>query len=127
LIEKGKKNIPLINDFVLTTHSGTDTTEALLKSTGEYYLLFIKEYPGDVEWSATEAYMQLRDKDKRYYVVTSQPEEMDRWFNKGRNKLGVEILTCDATAIKTAARVNPTLYLMKGPIVQKKLSWADFK
>lgn len=127
IIEKGKNNIPLINDFVLITQSGTDTTEALLNSAGEYYLLFIKEYPGDVEWSATEAYMQTRDKRKALFVVTSQPQEMDKLFNQGRNKLGVAILTCDGTAIKTAARANPTLYLMKGPLVQKKLSWADFK
>ena len=127
LVEKGKNNIPLINDFTLTTQSGVDTTEALLNSTGEYYLLFIKEYPGDVEWSATEAYMQLRYKGKPHFVVTSQSKKMDSLFNKGRDRLNVEILTCDATAIKTAARANPTLYLMKGPIVQMKLSWVDFK
>ncbi|MEO7307027.1 MAG: BT_3928 family protein [Ferruginibacter sp.] len=127
LVEKGKNNIPLINDFTLTTQSGADTTEALLNSSGEYYLLFIKEYPGDEQWSATEDYMQLRDKDKPHFVVTSQPKEINRLFNGGRNKFNVEILTCDATAIKTAARVNPTLYLMKGPVIQRKLSWADFK
>jgi len=127
IVEKGKNNIPLINDFALITQNGTDTTEALLNSSGEYYLLFIKEYPGDVEWRATEAYMQTRDTKKPLFVVTSQPQEMNKLFNQGRNKLGVEILTCDGTAIKTAARVNPTLYLMKGPVVQKKLSWADFK
>ncbi|MEO6252239.1 MAG: BT_3928 family protein [Ferruginibacter sp.] len=127
LVAKGENNIPLINDFTLTTQSGTDTTEALLNSSGEYYLVFIKEYPGDEAWSATEAYMQLRDKDKPHFIVTSQPKEINRLFNGDRNKFNVEILTCDATAIKTAARVNPTLFLMKGPVVQRKLSWADFK
>ena len=34
-------------------------------------------------------------------------------------------MTCDATAIKTAARANPTLYVMNGPVVQEKYSWAD--
>ena len=36
-------------------------------------------------------------------------------------------LRCDATAIKTAARTNPTLYLVrKGTIVQK-WGYADFQ
>ena len=128
LVEKGKNNVALINDFILKTQSGNDTTEAILNSTGEYYLLFIKEYPGDVEWSATEAYLQTRDKEKPCFVVTSQPKEMNKLLNDGRARAYVvDILTCDGTAIKTAARVNPTLYLMKGPVVQKKLSWTDFK
>ncbi len=127
LVEKGKNNVPLINDFVLTTQSGIDTTEALLNSAGEYYLLFIKEYPGDTEWSATEAYMQLRDKGKPHFVVTSQPKEMDGLFNKSRNRLGVEILTCDATALKTAARNNITLYLMNGPVVKNKWGGNDIE
>jgi len=127
LIEKGNGKVALINDFILTTSSGNDTTEALLNSPGQYYLLFIKEYPGDEEWSATEAYMHLRNKDIPHFVVTSQPKEMNGLFNGGRNKFNVEILTADLIVIKTAARVNPTLYLMKGPVIQKKMSWADFK
>jgi uncharacterized membrane protein YphA (DoxX/SURF4 family) len=126
LIEKGNGKVALINDFTLTTQNGTDTTEALLSSPGEYYLLFIKEYPGDEAWSATEAYMQVRDKTRPLFVVTSQRKEMDRVFNGGRNKFNVAILTSDGTNIKTVARANPTLYLMKGPVIQKKSSWADF-
>ncbi len=127
LIEKGKNNIPLINDFTLTTQSGTDTTEALLNSAAGYYLLFMKEYPGDEEWNATLAYLLHRDRSKPLFVVTSQPKELDRLFNRGTEPLNVQVLSCDGTAIKTAARVNPTLYLMKGAVIQKKWSWADFK
>ena len=36
-------------------------------------------------------------------------------------------MTCDATAIKTAARANPTIYSMIGPLVQEKYSWADLE
>ena len=36
------------------------------------------------------------------------------------------IFTCDVTAIKTAARANPVVFSMKGPVVQGKWSWADF-
>ncbi|HNA18060.1 MAG TPA: DoxX family membrane protein, partial [Ferruginibacter sp.] len=46
LVQKGKNNIPLINDFILKTQDGTDTTEAILNTPGTYYLLFIKDFPG---------------------------------------------------------------------------------
>jgi hypothetical protein len=36
-------------------------------------------------------------------------------------------LRCDATAIKTAARANPTLYLLKKDSIIKKWSYIDFE
>lgn len=127
LIEKGKNNIPLINDFTLTTLSGTDTTEALLGSVGEYYLLFMKEYPGDEAWNETIAYLAHRDKRIPYFVITARPKEMDTMLNQRRDPMNVQVLSCDGTVIKTAARVNPTLYLMQGAVIRKKWSWADLK
>jgi len=127
LVTKGKNNVPLINDFSFTTSSGNDTTEAILTQPGEYYLLFVKEEPGDEEWSATIAMMATRNKGIPLFVITSQPKEMNQLFNLGREPMNVPVLTCDGTAIKTAARANPTLFLMKGPVIQDKKSWADFK
>lgn len=126
LVQKGKNNIPLINDFILTTIEGVDTTEALLNTSGAYFLLFMKEYPGDEEWSATVAYMMHRDKAVPHFVVTAQPKQLDSLFNHGREPMNVTILSCDGTAIKTAARANPTLYLMEGPVIKQKWGWADF-
>jgi uncharacterized membrane protein YphA (DoxX/SURF4 family) len=127
LIQKGKNNVPLINDFSFTTESGTDTTEAILGQKGEYYLLFVKDQNfGDAEWSAIESYMASRQMSKPHFVITSQVNEIDKLFNKSRERLGVTIFSCDATALKTAARSNPTLYLMNGPVVKQKWGWADF-
>ena len=42
-------------------------------------------------------------------------------------KFDIPVFTCDGTAIKTAARVNPTLFLMKGPVIQNKWAGADFE
>jgi hypothetical protein len=36
------------------------------------------------------------------------------------------LLRCDATAIKTAARTNPALFLIKNGTVLNKWSYADF-
>ena len=48
------------------------------------------------------------------------------WFWE-KNNFNLPIVGCDATALKTAARTDPSLYLMKGPIVQHKWGWADFE
>ena len=126
LLEKGNGKVALINDFSLTTQAGNDTTEALLSQPGEYYLLFVKDsYTGDEEWSATVGYMMNRDKTKPIYVVTAQTEKVNQLFNLGRVPMHVPVLTCDYTAIKTAARANPTLYLMNGPVIKNKWGWAD--
>ncbi len=133
LIKQGSNNIPLINDFSLTTIAGNDTTDALLNQQGEYYLLFIKDlenYPSNWEGDKQLIFSALQ-KNKKLFVVTSQPAKIaDRFILKeGNDALGTyaSILSCDATVIKTIARVNPTLYLMDGPLVKQKWSWTKFE
>ena len=58
------------------------------------------------------------------YIVTADNKKVDDYFNKQHN-MGVQVYTCDGTAIKTAPRANPTVVEMKGPVVQGKYSWAD--
>ena len=60
------------------------------------------------------------------YIVTSDTKRVNSFFNKA-NGFNLEVFTCDATAIKTAARTNPALLVMKGAVVQQKYSWADMK
>lgn len=126
LVEKGKNNVPLINDFILKTEQGTDTTEAILNQPGEYYLMFAKDFnPVTDDWYP--AFTEFFSAGKYpVYLVTSNPQVARELFARtGNGKL--TILTCDVTAIKTAARVNPTLYLMKGPVIKAKRSWRDAK
>jgi hypothetical protein len=132
LIQKGSNNVPLINDFTFTTQSGNDTTEAVLGQSGSYYLLFIKtldNYPAN--WDKDIRVIQQAMKENRpVYIITAQPDQVrmkfsDKYVLDGKAYIPV-IFTCDVTAIKTAARANPTLFLMDGPIVQGKWSWADF-
>ena len=127
LIEKGKNNIPLINDFTFITENGSDTTEAVLSQPAEYYLLFIMGIPNtkNIPW-VTDFYKIFKS-NKPCYIVSSIPKEADTYFNHGSNSMnfGIKIFTCDGIAIKTAARNDVVLYLMKGPIVQSKWSAAD--
>ncbi|MBS1513139.1 MAG: DoxX family membrane protein [Bacteroidetes bacterium] len=124
LIEKGHNNVPLINDFSFTTTSGTDTTESILGQQGQYYLLFVKDVPGDKELKATQAFLDKRDKQKPLYIITSQPKEINTIFNHNPATV-LPVFSCDGTAIKTAARTNPALFLMNGAVIAGKWSWAD--
>ena len=128
LVQKGKNNVPLINDFSFTTESGTDTTEAILGEEREYYLLFIKtleDYP--TNWDKDVQLINALVKAKKpIYIVTAQPDKVKEKF-AGKIASGLPpVFTCDVTAIKTAARANPAVFLMNGPVVKHKWSWVDF-
>ena len=75
--------------------------------------------------SFKELYKNAKKNELPIYVVTSNKDQLNNLFNKTHD-FKLPIYTCDGTAIKTAARANPTIFFMKGPIVQKKYSWADF-
>ena len=125
IIQKGSNNIPVISDFSLTTESGNDSTDAILNTAGEYYLLFIKDledYPKN--WNGD---IDLVRRKNNFYIVTAQFGKIKQRFMDGRIITASKILTADATVLKTVARVNPTLYLMNGPIVKRKWGWPDFK
>jgi len=134
LTQKGSNNIPVISDFSLTTESGNDSTDAILNTAGEYYLLYIKDletYPKN--WTGDKSLIEmLLNKKKEIYIVTSQLEKVKKRFNdlwraNNINSSSIKFLSCDATVMKTVARVNPTLYLMNGPVVKNKWSWTAFK
>ncbi len=127
LMAKGVNNIPAINDFSLTDSSGVNVTEEILGQAGEYYLFFLQNMnDGIARWSADFSILaeKARQQGRPIYIITSDRERVNAFFNI-RNTYNIKVLTSDATAIKTAARANPTLFVMKGPIVQEKYSWAD--
>lgn len=131
LVQKGNNNIPVISDFSLTTESSTDSTDAILNTKGEYYLLYIKEletYPK--KWNEDLSLInRFLAAGKKVMVVTSQLTPVKNKMKNLDKKFisNLIFLTCDATVMKTVARVNPTLYLMNGPVVKSKWSWTAFK
>ncbi|CAN5824559.1 DoxX family protein [soil metagenome] len=128
LVQKGTNNVPLINDFSLTDADENNITEAILSNPDYYYLAFIKEVPDNTgKWLTAFKNISIDAtvKVRKFYVVTAQRNAVEKFLL--RNAISADgILTCDATAIKTAARTNPTLYEMKGSVVQFKWGWADF-
>lgn len=133
LIKKGSNNVPVINDFSLTTEGGIDSTDAILNTRGQYYLLFIKDmigYPSN--WTGDYDFvMKALNNNKKILIVTSQIEKVKAHFKASANMSSyygrLIFLSCDATVMKTVARVNPTLYLMDGPVVKQKWSWNNFE
>ncbi|MDQ2721651.1 MAG: DoxX family membrane protein [Bacteroidota bacterium] len=129
IVQKGKNNEPPIKDFYLTSLSNNDSTEAILNTSAEYYLFFVKDFSENTDkWLSnfTSLYNLAKSKNKGLYIISTQAAEADDFFNKN-NHYGLPVLSLDATSFKTAARTSPELYLMKGPLIENKWGWADFK
>ncbi len=128
LIEKGKNNQPPIKDFSLNTSSGNDTTEAVLSLDATYYLFFVKDVSNTDYWldAFTQIYNYAKKNNRLVYIVTTNMKDANDFFNN-RNNFNVPVFNLDATAFKTAARTNPELYLMHGPVIKDKWGWADIK
>jgi len=126
LIQKGKNNTPLINDFTFTTESGNDTTEAILSEPGEYYLLFVKDFDKKNDKWYPEFRTFYANRIPPVYLITADTKTANEIFNVP-DQFKLPVFSCDGTAIKTAARVNPTLFLMKGAVIQNKWSWNEAK
>jgi len=129
LVEKGKNNVPLINDFVLKTASGNDSTEAVLSTPGAYYLLFIKEV-NLLEKAGEDQRVAalLAAGGKPVYIISSERNNTEARYSNLETfgkPVNITVLNCDATALKTAARNNITLYLMDGPVVKNKWGGND--
>lgn len=129
LVRKGNAEPP-IKDFSLTTMSDNDTTQALLNADGYSALLFVKnDIEHADEWLTTVAGLRtnlLAQKNIPFYVVSSNVVLADQYFNHNPEPVNATILKCDFVAIKTAARANPTLYLLNKGVIVNKWSYADF-
>ncbi len=128
LIRLGTAVVP-IKDFALGTMSGNDTTEAILATPGYSVLVFTKGFdspkPG---WQETFAVGEsvMREKKIPLYFVTSDYNNLNAWVRANNMTAHATVLKCDFVAIKTAARANPTMYLLKQGNIVNKWSYADF-
>jgi uncharacterized membrane protein YphA (DoxX/SURF4 family) len=129
LVAPGKNNIPVINDFSFTNEAGENVTDSILGQSGVYYLLFVKDLenlPAKFR-EDLEIAREARDAGIPFYIITGQKALVVNKFKElGAAGNPIPVFTCDATAIKTAARADMVLYRMKGPVVENKWGWADF-
>jgi uncharacterized membrane protein YphA (DoxX/SURF4 family) len=129
LIRKGNSE-PAIKDFDLTTGENTDTTEAVLAARGFKLFIFMMEvtdYHPAWNKDLSVVLTMARAKQIPVFFITGEYENMMNWVGQQGLTGQVTVLKCDGTAIKTAARANPTLYLIKGGTILRKWSYADFR
>ena len=128
LIRKGNAE-PAIKDFNLLSAAGTDTTQELLDRRGFKLFFFTKELSAEYPPSWMKEFSLIlalaKAKSIPIYFITGDYDNVVAWTDKAGISGEVAILKCDATAIKTAARANPTLYLLKKGVVLHKWSYAD--
>lgn len=127
LIRKGNAESS-IKDFSLQSVYGTDTTAALLNEENYQLFLFLKNDYKKRDWADILGIVmkQAEQRNIAGFLVTNI--QIDALRNDPPPVfLEFTPLLCDATAIKTAARTNPTLYLVKKGTIIQKWGYADFE
>ncbi|MDE3126137.1 MAG: DoxX family protein [Bacteroidota bacterium] len=121
LVKKGNGLTAAITDFSLQTVSGIDTTQALLQTPGKYILFFARNFNNVDRWQSM--FNKIHEVASQHHIpvfmVTADMASAEHLFPS------VSLLQCDATVMKTAARVNPTYIIMQGPTVMHKISFVD--
>ena len=111
LIRKGNAEPP-IKGFALTGITGEDST-AIVLAQPYAVILFCEDFSTPFsEWKDDfiKLYTTAKTKNIPVYAVTSRREEVINNF-AGTPLASVPVFVCDHTAIRTAARANPTIFL----------------
>ena len=118
LVKKGNGLKPAIVDFSLKTLDGIDTTQAVLTTKGKYLLIMAKDMAGANQWAplVQQSLVDIARLGIPVMIVSAEGAKMKTIFPN------TTVLNCDATVLKTAARVNPTYIWMEGALIERKLS-----
>ena len=125
VIRKGNAEAE-IKDFSLIAESGNDSTKQILDRPGFSLMLISKSFPvTNPHWNKQFLllYTLARSKNIPVILVTSSKQEATAWLKA--NDLNLPLFGCDATAVKTAARADPTLYILKKGTILNKWSYAN--
>jgi uncharacterized membrane protein YphA (DoxX/SURF4 family) len=123
LIRKGNAEPP-IKGFVLSGITDQDSTQHVL-SQPYAVLLFCQNFSMPVSrWKTNfeELYAVAKEKKIPVFAVTTQLSEARKNFT-GTAFSDIQIFKCDFTAIRTAARANPTVYLLRAGTIKDKQSY----
>ncbi len=123
LVKKGNGLQAKILDFSLQSITGNDTTTAVLSQTNTYILLLAKDMDHSDKWAGGfETITRMaQQKNIPILMVTADADRAVTQFTH------TTVVKCDATVLKTAARVTPTYFFMKGALVLDKISFVDFQ
>lgn len=128
IIRKGNAE-PIIRDFALMSkYDGTDSTKAILNYAGNTLILFVQNIKNNDAWLSNiqELNNLLRNRPNWMFVIATSNAAQANNIIIDQLHIPISIFLCDATVIKTIARANPTLYLLKQDLVIDKWSFVDF-
>ena len=124
LVRKGNAT-PLIQDFSLKTQQGEDITQQVLRDTTPV-LLFIVNHPSRAHFGwehAVQALQRFVDEHSiKLYGVSSSSRIMSF---AAQHQLQFPFLMADVTVLKTMARTDPCMLLLKQGVVKGKWSYLD--
>jgi len=122
-----KEGVPAkIAEFSLISLDGNDTTSDIFNQQNYYVMLFANDFSAYGKWhnkDFDELLNKLSAKHIPFFLVTSQKDKAVELFGNDKR---VNILICDGTVIKTAARVNATYFIMQKADVKGKYSYKNF-
>jgi len=122
-----KEGVPAkIAEFSLISLDGNDTTSDIFNQQNYYVMLFANDFSTYDKWhnkDFDELLNKLSAKHIPFFLVTSQKDKAVELFGNDKR---VNILICDGTVIKTAARVNATYFIMQKADVKGKYSYKNF-
>lgn len=127
LVRKGNAQPP-IKDLVMLAPSGTDTTQAILSQPGYTLVLFSRRFDGP-EIPGSETLPVIKQQAEKAGISLVWVSADADQVNQSLTRIGMEgqvVLRGDLVAIKTAARANPTLYLLREGKILQKWSYAQF-
>jgi len=121
LVKKGNGLKPAIVDFSLKTLNGEDTTQNVLATKGKYILVLAKDSEGMEVWEpeVKNILSTISQKGIPVMMVSAEGSKIKAAFPD------YIVLNCDATVLKTAARVKPTFMFMNGATIEQKRSYKD--
>jgi len=118
LVRKGNAE-PAIKGFSLTGITGEDSTQIVL-SQPEAVLVFAQHLQ-KAGWVNDFKKIVEEAKKKNILVYLASPSLEDAMILFGKNNVsGVQFFNCDFTVVRTAARTDPTIYILKNGTIQKK-------
>lgn len=126
LIRKGNAEAA-IKGFDLKGQSGADSTLPILQQPITVLLISENLSRPVSAWAAafSKVYSTATEKNIPVFMISGQPDNTLKQL-AGTPFASMPVFTCDNTTIRTAARTNPTLYVLQQGTIKGKWSSHDF-
>lgn len=124
LVRKGNAE-PAIKGFSLTGVNGEDSIQAVLSQPAA--VLVFAQHLSSADWvdNFKPVVAAAKAKQVPVYVATPSLQEASALFEKAGID-GVQFFNCDFTVVRTAARTDPTIYILKNGTIINKYSRREF-